>query len=337
MALSFSVLLTSACYTTRQGWHQLGLLASRQPIEDVLENPETRPALREALSRVEPIRRFASDQGLEVGHAYSTVVDPPGGEISWTVAAAWPDRLESKTWWFPVVGTVPYLGFFRPEDRDREKERLIAEGFDVSLGTVGAFSSLGWFSDPIYTPMLRRKPLDLARLLFHELTHRSLWISNQASFNEALAEFLSLKLTRAFAKTRPPEELARFEEHLEDERAFEEWLNLLSKDLSKLYKAHRSSPIGDLALHKAEIFKRYTASPPERLTARWRGLFLQEWNNATVLAHRLYRADLSEFEAAWERQKPASAGDFLTALRQAIKDAKGEPFGALKRLASKAP
>jgi len=97
--------------------------------------------------------------------------------------------LESITWWFPIVGRVPYLGYFSKADRDSKASELRTEGYDVYETGVGAYSSLGWFDDPIYSPMLRRSEADFAHLIFHELTHRTLWIRGSVEFNENLAEY----------------------------------------------------------------------------------------------------------------------------------------------------
>src|SRR5690606_18969091 len=110
------------------------------------------------------------------------------------------DRLEFVTWWFPVVGSVPYIGYFDKADRDAKATELKQQGYDVSVGGAGAFSSLGWFEDPIFSSMLDRGPADTAHLFIHELTHRTLWIPGSTEFNENLAEYVSYRLTPQYLR-----------------------------------------------------------------------------------------------------------------------------------------
>lgn len=324
-------LINMGCYSIRQGWHQLSLLNSRRDVADVIADSTTPAPTREALTGVGEILSFAVSDGLNVGNAYSTFVDPPSGQISWLVHAAYADRLEYRTWWFPFVGRVPYLGYFERAERDREAERMRAEGFDVSLGAAGAFSSLGWFSDPIYSPMLRRPRYDLARLLFHELTHRTLWVSGDVPFNESLAEFVSINMTRRYLESHgDTNAIAELERDRRDEIAIGQWIDSLKRDLKTLYKEHARHSIPDLATRKREIISRHQAHPPTLESGDSDAFARRDWNNATVLAYSLYRNDLSAFQRAWDLGHFRVAGSFLEWVRDhrenlTTQSSKGDP------------
>ena len=203
------LLLLSGCYVTGQAWHQNNLLNSRRPI----------------LLLLQEILAFAGQAGLNVRGAYRYYIELPQPVVSYLVYGAKADRLEAVTWWFPIVGRVPYLGFFDKGDRDDKAGELEAQGYDVYRGAAAAFSSLGWFEDPVFSSMLRRRSSALAHLFFHELTHRTYWAAGSAEFNENLAEFVAHRLTREFLEQKgSSQQLQRYEQVRRDRRLFKKWL-----------------------------------------------------------------------------------------------------------------
>src|SRR5690606_17982044 len=137
------------------------LYNSRRHTDDLLRDPTTPAPVRTKLLRLKELRAYAHSQGLAAGEAYRYYIHLPEPSVSYVVQAAYPDRLQSLTWWFPIVGTVPYLGFFDRQARDEKAAELSRQGYDVETAGVSAFSSLGWFEDPIYSPMLERSPAAL--------------------------------------------------------------------------------------------------------------------------------------------------------------------------------
>jgi predicted aminopeptidase len=314
MVLSF----LPSCYVTKQAYRQADLLMSREPVAKVLDSKEVSPSEKDKLRFSQLALDFARDQGLHLGAAYSSYIKVPGRAVSYTVQAARPTEMVLRHWWFPVVGSVPYLGFFDEADRAKEAKSLIEEGYEVHEGSATAFSSLGWFSDPIYSSMLRRPDIELAHLYFHELTHRTLWLSGGVEFNENLAEFVGDTLTTTFFKSLSREkEIAIFEEANADYLLFREWLtNLRSavekdlKDSHKLDLAQRVSKknqVISLAISKKPAFKRvdFVGSGP--------------WNNARILGAGLYTPDTSKFLASWQcfksKTSDANIGQFLKTLK----------------------
>lgn len=269
--------------------------------------------------RVEDIRAFARREGLAVGGAYSTYIESPHDAVSYVVQASDPLRLKLRKWWFPIIGEMPYLGFFHEKNRDEKAAELRTLGYDVALSEAGAFSSLGWYDDPIYSSMLNRSLSSLAHLLFHELTHRTFWIPNEADLNEHMAEFVATTLTRAYLKGKNKKgQLDDYVKWLDDKRLYGHWLKKMRKDLQTLYNETELSDNAKLAA-KAEIFARYMDEDfPKFATNRYNYLRKMEWNNAVVLATSMYVPMLGPFENAYKCGNFTSVGNFLTALKGKI-------------------
>ena len=196
-----SLFALSSCYLTKQGYRQLGLLTSREPIDDVIKGDKVSAGQKQKLEFTRQTMAYAQSEGLKTEAAYKDYVHLSGDAVSYTVQAAKPTEIRLKTWWFPVVGSVPYLGFFDKSDRDAEAEGLARDGYEIHKGGVAAYSSLGWFADPVYSSMLRRSDVELAHLFFHELTHRTIWLNDGVEFNENLAEYVADVLTDKYFKS----------------------------------------------------------------------------------------------------------------------------------------
>jgi predicted aminopeptidase len=318
--------LLSGCYVTRLAVHQNDLFNSRRPLSAVIDDPETSEKLRERLKNARRVIRFAARQGLNTEGAYRYFVDTREPVVSYIVQAALPDRLESRTWWFPIVGRVPYLGFFTKPERDAESATLRAEGLDVHEGAASAFSSLGWFEDPLFSSMVARNEGDLAHLLLHELTHRTYWSPGSVQFNENLAEYCGLELAKLYLnEVGAPEDIAKFAQKAADRRLFKTWLEALRKELEALYaKAPK-----DVLAQKAAIFAKYQKAPLRPKFAYADYVKDEDWNNATVLANSLYLPDTEVFAKAHACLRKPRLIDFLTELHRLTDDAGGDPFKAL--------
>lgn len=302
----------------RQGYHNGRLLASRQEISEVLETDDVSEADRQQLELVQRIRVFAAKNELNVAGSYRHYIVTDNQAVSYLVQAAYADKLQWHTWWFPVVGDVPYLGFFDKADRDQEAQRLKAEGYDVALGMAGAFSSLGYFDDPVFSSMLKNSDIDLVHLLLHELVHRTVWVKGSARFNETLAEYGAQVLTTAWLQQQhQPEKLALYEAQWRDRALFLNWMSDLKKSLQKLYE-HPPTQAETLKEEKQKIFSDYLHNRlPKFETTTYQYLQRREWNNATVLASDLYNGDFSEFiteQRCFGMDKPL--GEFLKALQK---------------------
>jgi len=178
-------------YGLRQGYGQLRIVWGARPVTEVLEDPAFPDSLKARLRLIQEVRTFAIDSlGLKDTENYKTLYDQQGKELMWVVMAAEPFQLKPKEWRFPVVGAVPYKGFFDQERAEKLRRELEAEGWDVVVRNPGGWSTLGWFTDPILSKMLYRSEGDLANLIIHEMSHATIFVKDSVDFNENLATFI---------------------------------------------------------------------------------------------------------------------------------------------------
>ena len=179
---------SGGCYLLQSAHGHLAVMAKREPIAGVIDKPSTSARLRAQLRAVTAIRDFAShDLALPDNGSYRTYADVGRPYVVWNVVAAPEFSVDPKRWCYPVVGCVAYRGYFIEKRARRFARRLRGSGFDVAVGGVAAYSTLGHFDDPILNTMVGWNDIELASIIFHELTHQLLYVPNDASFNEALA------------------------------------------------------------------------------------------------------------------------------------------------------
>ena len=180
--------LSGGCYLLQSAQGQLALMSKREPISRVIDKPSTPPGLRAQLQAVTEIRDFAIRQlGLPDNGSYRSYADLGRQYVVWNVVAAPEFSVDPKEWCYPIVGCVDYRGYFSERRARRFGARLRSQGFDVAVGGVAAYSTLGHFNDPILNTMMGWDDVELAAIVFHELTHQLLYVPNDSSFNEALA------------------------------------------------------------------------------------------------------------------------------------------------------
>ena len=185
------MLLGSGCrlsYLFHVAKGQIQLLNGAIPISEALNSEPFTPDQRNKLLLVAQIKAFGEeDLGLKKTSNYETVYPHLNRNPIYVVSASIKGRFLLKTWWFPIVGHLPYLGFFDLKEAKKERERLKQEGLDVYVGRAGAYSTLGWFQDPVTMNLIDGSTPQLANTLLHELTHATLYVNGQGAFNEGLA------------------------------------------------------------------------------------------------------------------------------------------------------
>jgi predicted aminopeptidase len=178
-------------YGIRQARGQLHIIYNARPVEEFLSSASFPDSLKSKLRVINEVRRYAIDSlGLKDTKNYKTLFDQKGQEIMWVVTASEPFKLKAKEWKFPVVGSVPYKGFFNKDLAIALRDELQKEGWDVSIRNPGGWSTLGWFTDPILSKMLERNDGDLANLIIHEMSHATIFVKDSIDFNENLATFI---------------------------------------------------------------------------------------------------------------------------------------------------
>jgi predicted aminopeptidase len=245
LAILFILLQTASCSTISYYGQaisgHLSLMHQRQDVSQLLDNPQTEPALASKLRLTENILRFAeTDLMLDAHGSYRQLVITGQPAVSWNVVAAPEFSVEPKTWCFPVAGCVPYRGYFKQEKAQAFAEQLRSEGLDVDLSPVAAYSTLGWFDDPLLDTMLEYPPSQLAAVLIHELAHQKLYVEGDTAFNESFAEFVeSLGVEQWLQQTSQADELRSWTLRRQAEPQFTRLLASTRESLASLYASSR--------------------------------------------------------------------------------------------------
>lgn len=238
------ILLCSGCnlsYLLHAAAGQFRLLSGSVPLEKALESNSLGPVQKERLLLVPLIKEFGEQElGLKKTDNYQTVYLKSRQRPIYTVSASPKDRLTRITWWFPVVGDMPYLGFFDLESAEAKREGLLERGLDVTTGMADAYSTLGWFKDPVTLNLIEGPTLCLVETILHEMTHTTLYVKGQAEFNEGLAVLVSkvgalLFMERRYGPSNPLTIQAKGS--IEDERIFSGFLASLFERLELLYNS----------------------------------------------------------------------------------------------------
>jgi predicted aminopeptidase len=320
---------TQPLYVARLSWTEARILLRRKPIERVIESPDVDPALRERLRLVLAARSFARDQlGFSVGDSYTTYAPVTPGETTVNVvSAAYRDHLKPYTWWYPIAGRVPYRGFFDRSAAQAEANRLAAQDLDVDVRTAVAFSTLGWFADPLLSTTAEAGPVSLVTTVIHELFHQTLYVPGESAFNESAATFAGERGAIAFFCTGPEADARRCEiarTNWAETRIRARVLQHLAARLRRLYAEH--PPAAERERARAVL----TAAAARTLTRR--GLDDDDVvppNNARLLGALLYATRLDDFAVLAPGDSDPGPG-----LRALVASARGapDPFESLAAL-----
>jgi predicted aminopeptidase len=292
-------------YPLHAGAGQAELLLAARPLEEVLEGDRVPRAVRRLLSEVPEVKRFGEAKGLRATSSYRSYVDLHRPAVVWAVSACPELSLEAKVWRFPIAGSVPYLGWFDERAARDFASGLEADGLDVDVRPVSAYSTLGWFDDPVLSSMLAPGNEGLAWLVetvLHESVHATLYVPGQSHFNEGLASFAGRRLTKEYlaavygtgaaasldeTKSRPAARAKAWNDALHEAALA---LDALYKDPAKTDAQKRSEK------------KALLAALQERLQLR------RPPNNAMLAQHLTYRAGAGP--GGFERVLTACNGDW---------------------------
>lgn len=294
-------------YFLKLGVGQARILLDRQPIPKVLEDPGVDSDVKAKLRLILEVKEFAERElGLKTGKNYRYYFDTGGLPIVYTVTAAVKDRLEAYTWKFPIVGEVPYKGFFEREDAEEERDDLESDGYDTNLGSAQAFSTLGWFSDPVFTSMLKSRSELVVETVIHELCHATIYVKDEAPFNESLATFVGIAGAVEFLSKKYGEDSdeVRFARAVrEDRKTFSGIIQELEEELVALYA--EEIPLEEKLSRREEVFRRSqekVRATPSFQTMEFDFYPELELNNALVLALLHYHTRIGFFEGVFEEE-----------------------------------
>lgn len=287
---------SSLGYLVQAGKGQLAISNRARPLDEVLADERTPPRTRELLKRVAEIKNFGESQGLKPTHNYAEYVQLDRPAATWVVSACEKLRFRPKQWSFPIVGSFTYLGWFDLQDAREHAERLKSEGWDVDVRGASAFSTLGWFRDPVLSSMIGEGPGALGSLVnvvLHESVHATYYVNGQSYLNESLASFIADRLTPEFLANEPGER----EAYLRAEKESEARAELMKRAYLKLEALYESQLAEDEKTSQKSAILR---DLEKAIGAK------REINNATLVQFRTYGIGREEFAALFE----ACGGDW---------------------------
>jgi predicted aminopeptidase len=337
--------LATACspgYLLRAGLEQARLLERREPLEAVIADPATDAETRRRLELVGQARDFAAHHlGLEAGASYTTYARVESDTMLLVVSGARKDRFVPYTWHFPIVGQVPYKGFFDFQAAHREAAALEAAGYDADVRPAAAFSTLGWFNDPLLSTILRFGDVDLVNTVIHELLHNTIFLPGRVAFNESFATFVGDRGAILFFCEREGPDAERCTTAVDDwhdRRVFGRFLTSLVAELETLY---RRTDLGfdEILAARERVFDATRARFAEEVVPGfrgrgYRGFATRPLNNATLIGIRLYYQRLDLFEAVFEALEgnlPATIHAVIEVVEGAHRYG-GSPFEAVEHL-----
>ncbi len=284
-------LLLGGCYSGRAAWGGLRMMAQRRSVTRLLSDPATDPELAGRLRSARRLVLFAERElALPVGRSYDSYVELDRSYATWTVSAAPELSVEPVVWCFPIAGCVSYRGYFSEQGARRFADRLAERSMDVDVGGVRAFSTLGWFRDPLLSSFLALPKPELAALLFHELSHRRLYVKGDTTFNESFASVVEEEgVGRWLDRQGGAEESGAW---LASRRRDEEIIALAEETRTKLAETF-GAPQSDAwkRQRKGTLLEELRAAYSERRADwgdRWDGFFDAGLNNARLASLAAY-------------------------------------------------
>jgi len=318
----------SPLYVLQAGVEEARILSRRRPIARVIEDPATDSVTRHKLRLVLQARDYAHRVlGLDAGDSYTTYSYVDSDTLLMVVSGARKDRFEAHTWWFPIVGHVPYKGFFDFDDAYDEAARLERAGYDAYVRPSGAFSTLGWFNDPLLNTLLRYDDVSLAGTVIHEILHNTVYVPSRIAFNESFASFVGERGAIAFFCDRDgaaSRTCTAAQDSWHDQLLYGDFLTGLVTELEALYGSDVAYE--EKLRRREQLFaaakERFTAEVEPRLrTGAYRGFTRRPLNNATLIGTRLYYDRLHLFDDVFRHY----AGDVAAATHAIIAAARTRP------------
>ncbi|MBI2027905.1 MAG: aminopeptidase [Deltaproteobacteria bacterium] len=335
-----SIFLLNGCgmaYVVKQGLVHLSHIHRAKPIDKILKDPKKyrlSPEEIRKLGLVQEVQKYAVEKiGLKPSDNYTSYVKLPKDPrvLVYVVSASEKTKLSTYYWHFLIVGKVPYKGFFELEDAQTEAHYLKKEGYDVYVRGSSAFSTLGWFDDPLYSTMLKLDDLDLMDMLFHEMAHDTIYIKDNAELNESLATFVGAYATLDYIEEKFGKNSNLYKKQLSrisDSKLFSKFISKTIEKLEALYSMEKGKKNIDPSVAGAsrndETVIQREATPTEESILKEREVIFESakkelqkahfkskdysyftdlaLNNAVILAMNTYYANFEKFEKEFQKQ-----------------------------------
>lgn len=313
-----------ALYGIEMGYNQVKIVYNAESIECILEKESLPDSLKYKLKFIQEVRAFAIDSlGLKNSENYTEMYNQKGETLLWNLSACDAFSFVPKEWSFPIAGTFPYKGFFDLEKGKKEAKLLKNDGYDVRIRSVGGWSTLGFFKDPILSNMLFRSEGELANLIIHELTHSTLFVKDSIEFNENLATFIGDFGALQFMEQKFGKESREYNFYESDESDTQKFIvHMLNgaKQLDSLYKQFSTEDTDSIKLvSKTELIQNIVESIDTISfydKHRFEGIEHYKPNNAHFMSFLRYNAKQNEFQMEFEEQYNSNFKQYLDALKK---------------------
>jgi predicted aminopeptidase len=312
-------------YGISQGKGQLNILINAQPVEDILKDPGFPDTLKQKLILISEIKKYAVDSlGINPSDNYTRVYNQHGKPILWTVSASDPFGLKAKEWNFPFLGTVSYKGFFNKKALRKEILNLVKNHYDVDVYSPSGWSTLGWFRDPVLSNMLYKDDGSLANLIIHELTHGTLYVKNNVTFNENLANFIGDKGAQQFLKNKYGANSKEYLDYINnnaDEKIYNDYILKNIEKLKNLYSSFKPEDSGNFKMEKKKELITEIVLGVNRLPLTKKKRFfnytLQAFSegNAFFMAFSRYDSQYDVFEKEFREKYNSDLRKYLEAMK----------------------
>lgn len=303
-----SIALLSSCgitYYTKIGWHQLKIISGKSEIHEFIKNNPSKQEIHKKLKLILEAREFGEKHiGLTPNDNYKTYYQLKEKYVSYVVNAANEFELKNHYWSYPIVGNLPYKGFPELVDAKEEAKRLKQKNFDVFIRGVSAYSTLGWFNDPVLSSFLNYNDHQLVNLILHENTHASLYIKSEAEFNEQLASFIGNQATKDFYLAKEGENSESLKLIYAEEKDEELFFNFIQNEINILKLKYQEISNLNIEIRRQKkkellqsIHLKFKMNLLPKLNAdRYKAFTETELNNARLMLYSTYNNNQKTFE-----------------------------------------
>jgi len=327
-------------YLTRSGIEETRILQSRRSIAKLVADSRTPAETRALLKLVLDARDYAATLGLEAKETYTTYADVGRDTLLLVLSASPRNCLCAYLWKYPIVGRIPYKGFFDADMAQRTADKMEARGFDVYLRPSGAFSTLGWFNDPLLSTAMGKDSMELAATVLHEIAHNTLYVKSATPFNESFAQMVGYHGAEEFFRQRGDTlDAARARDRWNDEILLSEYYAGLGRRLDSLYQATTDTAAINAGRQAVAAWARgelQDSIGPRLKSYRVGRLTERPINNAQIIAARIYRDRLGLFEQ-WYQQHGHRVDSAVAALGRLVKGVPGDSVYAVLERATATP